>query len=219
MIGRWGALRPPCADNPQLLDMTDADLTKVIEATRVCRSCPLRGPCSDTEPAADDQMQAGIVYHPVRGKLRAYTTQEWIRFRKLMPPLEPPKPKPKRVTSRGPRKDGRHNLVCSKGHLWPAEPLRDTAGRRWCMTCKGVPMCKRGHHLTQEMLGVNKHGRSYCLGCKELHSEKLRGRGRTVLRPISCGTVVGAEAHWRRGEVLCDPCAAAAALVGLQVSA
>jgi WhiB family redox-sensing transcriptional regulator len=40
-----------------------------------------------------------------------------------------------------------------------------------------------------------------------------------VIPPISCGTVVGAEAHYRRKETVCGSCASAVESAGLQVPA
>lgn len=76
--------------------------------------------------------------------------------------------------------------------------------------------CHRGH----EKEGRDKNGTPYCLICKAAQVAKLRGRSHVNRpRPVSCGTVVGAEAHYRRKETVCEPCGTAVADVGLQVPA
>lgn len=74
--------------------------------------------------------------------------------------------------------------------------------------------CRRGH----EKAGRDKNGTPYCLTCKAAAVAKTRGRSHGRLK-ITCGTVIGAEVHYRRGEAVCGQCSTAATSAGLQVPA
>lgn len=182
MIGPYGAVRPACANNPELFDMSPPAVTyeQVLEAEAACLACPLRTWCRQEidlaidhgEFVGDHQMQAAQVWANLRGedgrkRVKGYRAFQYIRAHHLKPDPsitpaaaieQPKKPRKKRTT--------KPKYRCSHGHKWPENPVRDTAGRKICDPCK-----------------------------QERHK-----------RRHPCGTPAAAIRHYRAGEQPCKPC-------------
>lgn len=77
----------------------------------------------------------------------------------------------------------------------------------------GPAKCGNGEHPRNDLtLGVRSDGREFCRPCVSAAAKKSSA-GRHRIPVIQCGTLAGAEAHWRRGERRCASCRAAVALV------
>ena len=174
-----------------------APAAEMQAAIYACQACPLLKSCSD-QATVETSIHAGVIYD---AKATPYTSVTAFLRRKKEAPLL-------LCGNRIGTQNGYRDHL--KGGEKPCARCRDGRNEAKRKAAKRKGKCTNGHPRTPQNTRIDKRNQRVCIECRPALA---------YLEPyVPCGSLVGAEAHFRRGEPICEECVRAVNEIGLRVA-